>query len=625
MLSASGCAEPSQTGNATVSLGDNTEFRIDGVSVSAPSASLRSGEAIELTPVGGERVEFPTSFEPSGDGVEVHVGSGAIVGPIELEFDRPNDALAPEGWIPVVLHRNPVGEWDTLVPTVLADRWAVTTTELSPFFPGWRSPLDWGSDLLDEATNWFTGRTDEPEICTDESRVGYEWANDSGPPADGTYHACIWSNPQPETGDERVEVVIKSNRDVFQWIDLPSQGPEYLWLEGSPDFVREWTAGVLGFDNRQRLLLGPGRTLTLGYTRPVGVAQRLIFNSHQDNLTALLSIAAQAIANSDTLGLVTLFAACLGIFDADFETPLGTDLEWAEIVSNCALDTAARSITELLNRGAARAILEGRAGLASKTISVADLDALGATARTLSALASVIRLAPLATRSVTLLNDTLANFVPGSGGFTVDLISAPQDLGVPEVSLANKAEVVCDQTKQPIAEIWASDGVPFEYTHVDGAWHGPADYVLMSTSCGVDVLGPASFLVRTDNAGPWTFEFTYISGSNISDGGDARDGSFADCGLPALRDALDAKYGVFEGDIEDVVDCDGRWVLMRVTNAFDDSERGFAALRATDGDWEWIAVNFGIQIFCTQLQESGVSDVPEWISARCADDAAPPD
>lgn len=70
--------------------------------------------------------------------------------------------------------------------------------------------------------------------CEDKT---YEWAAEGNAPVSGAFHACLRRNPLPD-GSERVEVKIKSNRSVAQWLVMPDHPHDYLWIEGGPDWDR---------------------------------------------------------------------------------------------------------------------------------------------------------------------------------------------------------------------------------------------------------------------------------------------------------------------------------------------------------------------------------------------------
>jgi hypothetical protein len=272
---------------------------------------------------------MPEGFVLATDYINVAIGSKPT-GTFEL---RIKGKAPPPGAIPAILHLTPTGRWER-DHTYYSDGAYVAPSvrSFSPRIGGYIR------DLIDVGTDLLTGRTDPSQDCDPDP---YGWVTTGSPPADGSFHVCLRKNAAPG-GVERVEIEIKSNRGVAMWITLPTHARDFLWVEG--DNTWSTVAPILnaldGDEDFDRVLLGPGRRLTVGYTRPVGAGPRLDFSSYQNNYSQLASLAYAFFG--DVGADIALLSAFRCVIDASSEAgrfvPLG-EIEFKEVLG-CMLGLA---------------------------------------------------------------------------------------------------------------------------------------------------------------------------------------------------------------------------------------------------------------------------------------------
>ena len=283
--------------------------------------------------------ELPNGFTAAGRGVEVEVVDGAATELLELSVPG---AAPPHGATAVMLHRTDALTWEFDAATFEAGIYTASVGSFSLRIPGWLT------DGIDSISDWVTGRTDPPTDCETDP---YGWVAAGSPPADGSFHACVRANPD-SNGGERVEVKIKSNRAMAMWITIPEFDYDYLWIEGSGDWAQLGTL-IEELDvafGPDRVLLPPGRTMTLGYRRPVGSGPQLEFSSYQNITTQLASLAHKYLGDAGTIGMAAVLLLCL-----DAATLDGVDRRFANLGSldaaECFLDAIGRLVTDSVNDG----------------------------------------------------------------------------------------------------------------------------------------------------------------------------------------------------------------------------------------------------------------------------------
>lgn len=225
----------------------------------------------------------PADLPPLPDGIEF------IDLPAEIEM--PIGAGPIEVWIPLfglepaavrLAHLDAFGRWEFLEPFVDGERLVVLTNDFSPLgwvqdkvgdavgsaWSGMSDAGEWVVGSVGSGVDWaadaVTGRSDPPGDCDLQGGEGAEWADHSGSPGNGFAHVCMRYRD-----DGRVEVVIRSNRSGPVEVILPdSTTPDWVWVEGMSDWATPIFAAVASTPNSY--VLGPGRDMTIGYSRPIG-------------------------------------------------------------------------------------------------------------------------------------------------------------------------------------------------------------------------------------------------------------------------------------------------------------------------------------------------------------------
>ena len=311
---------------------------VDGVASIAGGDGSMASEG-ELTAVAAEAVEPP---EDVGEmpltrvGTGVWVASDAIEGPLTVTFP---DAEAPRGEALVALHMDADGIWTPLEGGTMVEGggMAVTTDEFS--FVTWAT-TNVLKPIGDFLAAQLGGRTDPP-TC----EAAPDWVDVIGNPS-GSTHSCARTGEPRDDGTEIAEVEIKSNRGTFQWVQVPANNREYLWVEGQPDFVRTWIANT--FDSGTTILLRPGGRMTIGYRQPDS-AEQYAFTTYGDNPALLLSTIYHLVDAGmdkafDTAGGWVVVAKCLGAVDVDLanlDEPAALEIPNPGTLIKCVANTIA--------------------------------------------------------------------------------------------------------------------------------------------------------------------------------------------------------------------------------------------------------------------------------------------
>lgn len=367
----------------------------------------------------------PLGFRPGADPVDVQVADGVIDEPVVLALPG---VAPPARALPVVLHRNDAGVWESIPALFRNGFYVLEVMSFSVYWPGWvESAADWVSAtsgeavdaagaVIDSGVDWLTGRTDAPKPC---GRDPYPWVTSSGAPPDGAFHVCLDMNPTPD-GTERVEVKVKSNRSVAMWIVVPREGLDYLWVEGSGwDWIRPVLTAFTG-GGSERVLLAPGRTLTVGLLQPIGAGTVKEFFAYQDPVTQLFSILIRHVGELN--GIVGTLLATIECFDT--ERPA---LSW-ERLSDCAGSALGMSQSALELKFEA-AVKSGRLALAERDrvafrTAVLRTEQISSTLARLRSFAATLIWANLATEAWVLTNDTALGNAANAGRLTIRLVSA---------------------------------------------------------------------------------------------------------------------------------------------------------------------------------------------------------
>lgn len=451
-----GCASGSSSdGSSTSSTTDGSAVPVGGeassdvpasnpggsgeVSEDAPRANITAAdggevEGLSVDPIDLDVLELPDGFTAAGPGWQVSVADGVVGDPLVVSL--PGDA-PPEGMIPVLLHRTDTGGFEPDPAEYTEGSYVADVSSFSPRLPGWLDPGEW----LDSGFDYLSGRTDPPEPCGTEP---YGWAVSAGSPPDGSFHGCLNDNPKSD-GTERVEVKIKSNRDMAMWITLPDEPHDFVWIEGLGDWT--FIAPVINeLDQafgKSRVLLPPGRTVTIGYTRPVGAGPRLEFSSYQNNTTQLVSLAHKYLGESGTMGATVAMLWCY----TDLLARTGDDTRFGDIslddVASCVAQSAAEALElgdQLLGQIQGRydnLIEQGRwqlsqgatANIEQLIGTAGGLDAtltsrLSSAIRGLGSILAAVRAAELLSQMSSMLSDAILAFTPGLNTFTVHLVGS---------------------------------------------------------------------------------------------------------------------------------------------------------------------------------------------------------
>ena len=339
------------------------------------TASVRPESDVPPTPTGFTRVASP---------VDVDIADGAVIDLLRLQFAT--TGLPPDA-IPVVLHLDELGAWEGELAAIDGASAVVEANSFSIRLFGWFNPGDW----IDSAADWLTGRTDPPTDCQADT---YPWvASGSVGVANGTIHACTRSNPRAD-GTERVEIKIKSNRNVYQWVDIPTAANDYVWVEGEPDWLRRILGGALRYDSDHRVLLAPGHTMTVGYVRPIGSSIDLSFRSSQNALSAGLSGLREALGSPDIESSVVAILECTGVLGGQLlDVATGTDWDLGSFLKDCVVSRVKDAAVKIAGFAADSSIREARFLVDNGIATKADLVRLSKRVETLRKVGVFARLA----------------------------------------------------------------------------------------------------------------------------------------------------------------------------------------------------------------------------------------
>ena len=393
---------------------------------------------VEVTP--------PAGFVPARDPVDVSVPPGVVLNPVLLGVPG---SPPPSDAVPLMLHRNDSGGLEAIPALYYDGQYVALVRSFSWYWPGWaESAADWvdstvdvvidaAGDIVEGGANWLTGRTSPPEPCGSDP---YEWVATSGSPADGAFHVCVEQNPADD-GTERIEVKIKSNRAFAMWVSVPRTDADYVWVEGSSwDVVGPVLTAVAGVP-ADRVLLGPGRTLTVGYRRPADVGAELSFVANQDTVTQFVTMLNRHVGDiNGELGTVLAMISCL---DRDATAP--ALLSWDRVVE-CG-SAAAGATTNQIEQALDRAIDSGRAGLSRGdrdrfVDAVLRTDQLNGALSALDTISGVLTWGRLAADAVVLANDAATALAQGAGTLNVTLIPTPRPTTTPPTEAPPPADPV---------------------------------------------------------------------------------------------------------------------------------------------------------------------------------------
>ena len=409
LLVVAGCATsdpgPGSSGAGTSWTGSPDSTAAEVVGVDATVERLASGAA-----------DAPGEFVPAAAPVDIRVEFGSVAGPVTVELAG---EAPPDGATPVVLHRNEAGVWESSRADFVDGVYRVEAMSFSWYWPGWvEDGVEWVGGAIDSGWDWLTGRTDPPENCSTEPP--YEWVAGTGAPPDGAYHVC-YSENRPANGSERVEVRIKSNRALAMWVIVPRQGADYVWVEGSTwDTVGPVMTQVSGASS-DAVLLGPGRTLTVGYQRPVELGSELEFFAYQDAVSQFASLLQRHAG--EVVGEVGALLATMNCWNAG--VPVASGFGWDQAAS--CFSSAIRFSGAHAESLVVDAIESGRLALSTGdrerlTQELITSGRLRNAATQLSTVSSVFDAGRLAADGVVMVRDLGAGWADQAGRLSIKLV-----------------------------------------------------------------------------------------------------------------------------------------------------------------------------------------------------------
>ena len=326
---------------ATAAADGSLLLELDGVgTIVAPAGALLPGAQVSAATVAGvSATQLPAGFQQAAPAIEVSVADGALQGLLQLSIDV---STGPTDAVPVVLHLDESKRWSLEQPEAEGSVMTLWAGEFSFRLFGWIRPADWVNavgGVADSIFDWAVGRTDPPPDCTPDDP--YPWVSAGGTVATGAVHACALRNPRPD-GTERVEIKIKSNRTYYQWVHLTPRQYDYLWVEGLPIETRRALAIVTpNGDYQYVVLLAPGKTMTVGYLRPVGSSADLRFDVSPDATTLAMSALAKALGEIETTEMATIALHCIGAISETVVTDyLQDEFDLAGLLVNCPVSGA---------------------------------------------------------------------------------------------------------------------------------------------------------------------------------------------------------------------------------------------------------------------------------------------
>ena len=238
-----------------------------GTATNADALTITAAEIPAIEDVADGRALADAGMLDAGKGLDVEV-DGELAGYLEVRLalpEPPSDTA-----IPAVVHVDDTGAvhveaalWDTATNEAV-----ITVDTFSPRWAAWWQPDRWLStvwqgiaEVGDSAADYVTGRTDPPPCGTPPV-----WAGEPRLTELSSVHVCVQSN-DADNGTERVELLLRSNRNTGQLIAVPA-GHDYLWVDGVPDALRPVLTDVVGGNPGDVLLLG-GHEMSWGHRRPV--------------------------------------------------------------------------------------------------------------------------------------------------------------------------------------------------------------------------------------------------------------------------------------------------------------------------------------------------------------------
>lgn len=390
------------------------------LTITGGAGALPAGHSVTVSQA-ASHAPFPAGFVPASDIFDVVVPAGLLQSPLELAFVMPAGVGQP-----VVLHEQTSTSW-SIDPAVLdGSTLRVTTTSFSNRVLGFLSGAwEWAFDETAGTTSPCTSTPSAPA-----------WASFSGPPASGVAHACLISNPAP-SGEERVEVQLKSNRATFLKVSWTGDATvDYEWMEGADGPVTKLIRHSMGL-GPQQALLAPGKTMTLGMRRPVGTSQQRVFKFDQDNATTALGIARELSGKVDSwLPILGVIAACSSgtVSAGALIESVDGDLTPQDLL-NCSFD----AIKKALPLYADHLVDLGTQSIASGTFTAEEISSLSRQVTALRTAASfmgkfagVVSKTSWAAKAVTYFEDALKSFIPGGNVVTVELTASKAPEPPPE-------------------------------------------------------------------------------------------------------------------------------------------------------------------------------------------------
>ena len=254
--------------NETKNDGSSTPLvEVDGVG-HLESGTVTSIQGIDVVAAKADNLSAETSALVVGDGLSVHV-QGEFEGQFLLTLEMPPAPF--DDAIPGVIHVQDDGSfmvesglWDPQTNTI-----SVWVDSFSDRYGAWWDPRNWVEETAqaagvvwdvtgDALIDYWTGRNDRPD-CRWDQPSGVDFATDEL----SSLHVCLQSTLGGS--EDEFEVLLKSNRKTAQLVTIPS-GIDYLWVEGQPEWLREFLA-VAVHGATDVVVLPGGSKMTFGLTR----------------------------------------------------------------------------------------------------------------------------------------------------------------------------------------------------------------------------------------------------------------------------------------------------------------------------------------------------------------------
>jgi hypothetical protein len=255
--------------------------------LSGPAGAFTDSGSITIQP---EKASFTgtSTFQAAGVGIDVAFDGTSLRKPLTLAFNANTKPSADA--VPLVAHLGDDGQWNFL-PAALdsSGRITVQTSSFSLNIPGWGNAVALFHELANFVASGVGGRT-PPLTCSG----GPSWFHLNAQHSD-LVHECVKTNHS--NGQEVAEVQLKSNRGVSLQVTVPGN-PTYVWVEGQTWAGRQRVANEYHFDPNQTVILEPGKTMTVGYTRWATSLPVSFFVSGATGLAAMDTLTSDVI---DTL------------------------------------------------------------------------------------------------------------------------------------------------------------------------------------------------------------------------------------------------------------------------------------------------------------------------------------